>query len=208
MKPGSCAFPYYGIEFAIVDPKVRTILTSCLYCMIYMYCMFTFHSVERTLPTFLHIYRSYCNMYTYAHHTDYSHHQHIKHIKPNNRAARSCWATGWRGCSASRSPGPESVSSNDFVEYLLLCGVFFLCFVSTFICLFRPPVLALPLTLDLCASLPHFSPILPCNAARTVYGDHDRYRNVYLRPYSGKHHCVLCAQCLSGGHASISGLLL
>lgn len=23
MKPGSCAFPCYGIDFAIVDPKVR-----------------------------------------------------------------------------------------------------------------------------------------------------------------------------------------
>jgi acetyl-CoA synthetase len=21
MKPGSCAFPYYGVEFAIVEPK-------------------------------------------------------------------------------------------------------------------------------------------------------------------------------------------
>jgi hypothetical protein len=24
MKPGSCAFPYYGLEFAIVDPLVCT----------------------------------------------------------------------------------------------------------------------------------------------------------------------------------------
>jgi hypothetical protein len=29
MKPGSCAFPYYGIEFAIVDPKVKINAFPC-----------------------------------------------------------------------------------------------------------------------------------------------------------------------------------
>jgi acetyl-CoA synthetase len=29
MKPGSCAFPYYGIDFAVVDPLV--IIHYCLF---------------------------------------------------------------------------------------------------------------------------------------------------------------------------------
>jgi hypothetical protein len=38
MKPGSCAFPYFGIQFAVANPTVRLIVVYVYVCMYVCTC--------------------------------------------------------------------------------------------------------------------------------------------------------------------------